>query len=108
MESYGRGTRYSGVKGEAMMTEEEAKTKWCPEARVAMIQHRGRVSVSSNRDISLFVPTNSFDPNTDITKCIASACMCWRWDVRKRLTNVGMVDIPKDEWTGHCGLAGRT
>ncbi len=62
------------------MTEDEAKTKWCPMARVTMIQHGKKISFGSNRDISLLVPANSFDPVTDITKCLASGCMMWAGD----------------------------
>lgn len=50
------------------MTEEEAKTKWCPHARVD--------STASNRPDSY--------PGHDIGSgkwptCIGSACMAWRW-----------------------------
>lgn len=60
------------------MTEEEAKTKWCPMARVSSILKGDKISAVANRDISLLVPTNDFDPATDLTKCIASSCMAWR------------------------------
>jgi hypothetical protein len=59
-------------------TEEEAKKKWCPMARVSMIPNGASIALASNRDISLLVPPNSFDPNTDVTKCLASGCMMWR------------------------------
>ncbi len=65
-----------------MMTELEAKQRWCPMVRVSMIPNPNAkgVSIAANRDISFFVPPNSFDPKTDITRCIASTCMVWRWD----------------------------
>ena len=42
------------------MTEDEAKTKWCPQSRCA------------NQDPSLH------------DNCIASMCMAWRWSEAKR------------------------
>lgn len=64
------------------MTEEEAKTKWCPFARVD--------STAANRP--------NPGPNCDVTAgwppCIGSACMAWRRDV-----------YGNDN--GWCGLAGK-
>ncbi|WP_133255487.1 hypothetical protein [Phenylobacterium soli] len=54
------------------MTQEEAKTKWCPHARPAGWEDPG----GFNRDR---------DGGACITsKCIASACMAWRWSEAKR------------------------
>jgi hypothetical protein len=98
-----------------MMTEEEAKTKWCPNARIAMIAHGESVSCASNRDISLLVAPNSFDPATDVTKCLASGCMAWRWidnelgyDPEYRRRNPSCVErLPLENRRGFCGLAGK-
>jgi len=113
-------------------TEEEAKTKWCPMAQVMIMPHGDKISAVSNRDISLMVPTNSFDPATDITKCIASACMMWQtvkgieaynpdagnkidW-IKKHRAEVGSslkeaVDAANSgedvKCGGYCGLAGK-
>jgi hypothetical protein len=60
------------------MTEAEAKTKWCPMARVIW----GQAAV--NREL--------FDGSAPTTcLCLASQCMAWRWDTHK---------------DGQCGLAG--
>lgn len=44
-----------------MHTEEQAKTKWCPETRA--LQYQGSGSVNRRTD----------------SPCIASGCMHWRW-----------------------------
>lgn len=64
------------------MTEEEAKTKWCPTART----HDGDRIASVNR---------KYDGGPDIgAQCLGSGCMAWRWD-----TNIQI--------NGYCGLAGK-
>ncbi len=76
------------------MTEEDAKKRWCPMARVTTMRYGKGYVIGGNRDVSLLVPPNSFDPDTDITKCIASACMMWREEL----------DVEKN---GYCGLGGK-
>ena len=89
-----------------ILTEEEAKKKWCPMSHVSAFPHKtgDKVSLFSNRDISLLVPGNSFDPATDITKCIASACMAWRREKDTYGDDYGK-DIPADR--GFCGIGGK-
>ena len=74
------------------MTEDEAKTKWCPHKRVVIVSD----------DLSDLCPSHNliaFDGKPDLAKdaphyrCIGSACMAWRF-------NISMA-------TGFCGLAGR-
>jgi hypothetical protein len=67
------------------MTEDEAKTKWCP-------AFRGN-DHGVNRPLDL-------DTNALMGRCIASACMAWRWDYPHVQTN------KPEEREGHCGLAG--
>lgn len=66
------------------MTEDEAKTKWCPQARVGFADMGG---------------TNSrTDGNVN---CIVSACMAWRLtNLRDPMTQ----EINRND--GYCGLAG--
>jgi hypothetical protein len=67
------------------MTESEAKTKWCPFARVGS-ETSGLGAM--NRDVRKGVMPEAL--------CIGSACMAWR------LTR------PSDErYGGGCGLAGQ-
>ncbi len=87
------------------MTEDEAKTKWCPMVRVLM----------SSKDGNSFEPSFNRmvledDPQTPriggAMNCIGSACMMWRWqtdpDGRQMMK---ATDIPPSK-IGYCGLAG--
>ena len=81
------------------MTEQEAKTKWCPMRRIIRI---GDVRIDNT------------DGQEFTLSCIGSACMMWRWK-HHRLGDNPMVtvhadgtsttDAPKPE-QGGCGLAG--
>ena len=67
-------------------TEQEAKTKWCPQARVD--------STASNR-------TGLADAR-NAPMCIGSACMMWVW-----VDRVGHVDGQLERRRGTCGLIQR-
>jgi hypothetical protein len=78
------------------LTEEEAKTKWCPMARMVT---RADNRPAGNRNLD-------YHPET---LCIASSCMCWRWDHSLTVNNPTRTPgsgqtISKT--TGYCGLAG--
>ena len=95
------------------MTEEEAKTKWCPHARA----QNGNETTAINRY------RNGIDPEC---LCVGSACMAWRWTERRGDGPVEETmespppDRPvgmrwyrgTDRWGlfplwGYCGLAGK-
>lgn len=87
------------------MTEDEAKTKWCPYTRVF---------VSTNKGISSF--NKHSDENDRFDKrmcCIASECMMWRTGKMKISEFVEMRNgsIYKESYEakdiGWCGLAGK-
>ena len=87
-----------------MMTEDEARQKWCPFARVGI---RGSGADPNDRDwrgasfnraiyldndpdnraIYLGNDPNNREYQSDWPKCIASECMMWRW-----------ADVPNPEW----------
>ena len=72
------------------MTEEKAKTKWCP-----MVRHINdvKVPVACNRDaLNGVQPYNS---------CIASECMMWIWDEKCTPETETLLAKPGH---GHCGL----
>ena len=72
-----------------MVTEEEARTKWCPQTQISVIM--GSDGFYCNK------PRSTGNNNKN---CIASKCMVWRWDIhpdnlRKEAITTG----------GYCGLA---
>lgn len=71
------------------MTEDEAKTKWCPLVRV--LDSRGPWNRHPDKKVS-----------SDAT-CLGSACMMWRWEgwPAGRTFSDDRPPIPK---TGDCGL----
>ena len=80
-----------------MLTEDEAKTKWCPHARNL---HQWNEEAAPNRDAD----------DKPISRCIASACMAWRWreDGGYRQTKDGTwVSGNVTDAIGFCGLAGK-
>ena len=52
------------------LTEEEAKTRWCPDARVS----------GSNRMSRTLDHAPAAAAGRQDCACIASRCMAWRWD----------------------------
>ena len=99
------------------MTEEEAKTKWCPAYRVIVGIEGLTREYADNRGTI---------PNSDTSNCIGSACMAWRWTEGRgdgpveETTESPPPDRPAgmrwyrgtDRWglfprRGYCGLAGK-
>ena len=86
-----------------MMTEEEAKTKWCPFARA-----RGFASEAAINRPWTGLPQDhqKADIPDGECKCIGSACMAWR---RRRWFWWPAMTIG-EQWErkamGRCGLAG--
>lgn len=93
------------------MTEEEAKTKWCPHVR--------SVCGRRNQDNSLGVLSGSVfnsvwvedekDQPIRECYCIGSACAMWRWDEGQPAPIPGCSDKLQRErpGNGYCGLAGK-
>lgn len=81
----------AGIKSASIrirqMTEEQAKTKWCPMVRTGLVAGSMAVNHHVNGDVN------------DETRCIASGCMLWVW--KWEFENL---DFSKTE--GHCGLTG--
>ena len=88
-----------------MLTEAEAKEKWCPFARVGVRGNNENQSdrdwrgVSFNRAILLNNDKDNREYRTDWPKCIGSACMAWR------TREIASPNQSLDD--GFCGLAGK-
>jgi hypothetical protein len=77
-----------------LLTEREAKTKWCPMAREVRVVGNDIMGPFNIADIS---------GQQHRHRCIGSECAMWRWNVRdrdKRRTDEDGTPI------GYCGLAG--
>ena len=76
------------------MTEDEAKTKWCPLSRQLSSDGKGlgAIFAAVNRNFS---EKGEMEFATSRTNCVASACMMWRRS------------HPDLKGNGYCGLAGK-
>jgi hypothetical protein len=93
-----------------MNTEEQAKAKWCPFARVKPWQEGEQPAPSHNREGG--GPYDSQGMETPVingsSRCIASECMAWRVE-RWRLERGDAESDGAGNWlpVGYCGLAGQ-
>ncbi len=56
------------------MTEDDAKTKWCPHARI----------LGQGRDLDGCAVAGTVNRGQGFeARCIASACMAWRWQLER-------------------------
>jgi hypothetical protein len=90
-----------------MYTEDEAKTRWCPQVRIAGDENEPNFNRGYGEDHCNITGGNGqYKCN-----CIASECMMWRWvyeDANPATARNGLLArnyIKTDK--GHCGLAGR-
>lgn len=81
------------------LTEEEAKSKWCPFARIIVEPDVGDARVAGNRWMGEQAPTNS--PTN--SECLGSGCMAWRWGTQLLTEKIAI----QDRTRGYCGLAGQ-
>lgn len=88
------------------MTEDEAKTKWCPQYQV-----NGGTDADDNRSTRFLPETKAYGPSLLNAKCIGSACMAWRWDreLWQLQTDEKGMCLRKEDgiYHGFCGLAGK-
>jgi len=80
------------------MTEETAKTKWCPFASPLAIHPYAYIGKDGSKCIS----------KVEGRKCIASECMLWRWDERQT-ARPGPIPVTgrAKPVIGYCGMAPR-
>jgi hypothetical protein len=101
-----------------MLTEEEARKKWCPYART--LEQDVAFNPVSEKWEATFAGVNRSVQDSDRHRCIASGCMAWRFEPDRWRHKRG-----GEEWTetretngyggrglklptsGYCGLAGK-
>lgn len=89
------------------MTEDEAKTKWCPFAHV---REDVRSETVTNGGWPVLIGRVS--SNRPGEPCLGAACMAWRWDFTPSQAEQYAKDAPRSHalkpfvGRGHCGLAG--
>ncbi len=76
------------------MTEQEAKTKWCPFVRYVVIHQE------TNAAVNRWMSTSDKQLNPEPAHCIGSDCMAWRQTSEYQHPNEHIK-------TGYCGLAGK-
>lgn len=83
------------------MTEEEAKTKWCPMVRYISHQTQGQpVNRWANADDRNLMPEPAL--------CLGSACMMWREISEMQEKRHAPLGVKERVVVGHyCGLAGK-
>jgi hypothetical protein len=88
------------------MTEDEAKTKWCPMVRHESPEDEGNGTWNRGRKDDVI---NIERPNYSCA-CIASACMMWRWEVAEEWTHPHTGEKYPTAFStehGYCGLGGK-
>lgn len=86
------------------MTEEEAKTKWCPFARVIATDATDSPILNLGAYNRIAVKAGE----RSCGMCIASGCMAWRWDRGyPSYLDAQNGDISESLINGHCGIAGK-
>ena len=96
-----------------LLTEKEAKGKWCPHARTLNVESmEGTDGVYYNMGPAWAVSHNRYGNNikdrvggTTLrheivpgAKCIASKCMAWEW------SRLNAEEDDQAQWEGYCGL----
>lgn len=63
------------------ITEKEAKTKWCPFARVLLPVHQSGNRIGTfHKRIADDVDRKHYEEQEADCTCIGSGCMAWRWE----------------------------
>jgi hypothetical protein len=87
-----------------MMTEDEAREKWCPHTQVSIATSESTDAHSDNRR-SEYGSSIEFESNP---VCLGSKCMAWRWARELKVfgADPGLsAEVITDK--GFCGLAGQ-
>ncbi len=84
------------------MTEDEAKTKWCPMVHTRYI---GTIAQKGQEERAMELS----ERKERSSKCIASDCMMWQWVTTPAdaLKQSGLGQKYQQSENGYCGLAGK-
>lgn len=87
-----------------ILSEEVAKTKWCPEARaiVAKQTDKGRFNLDVSKIAFNAILKEPTGEQTTYGRCVASECMFWRWTMGD-----GFGTTTDIQTHGYCGKAGK-
>lgn len=86
-----------------LLTEQEARSKWCPLARSTGFlntNQQGFGVAGYNRD----------HPSGMIPSCITTSCLAWRWAAQKQVRDIDLVTsdvVDLEPRRGYCGQFGR-
>ena len=83
-----------------MHTEKEAEQLWCPQIRVA-------IRFAENNVVACNAEYSERNPQSHAF-CIGSNCMMWRWQGKYKPDGPhALIELPKEQWTGYCGMGGK-
>ncbi len=85
-----------------LLTEKEARGKWCPHVRLRVLDRAHAETMAFNRVVKKAGPHDARD-DVEFTHCIGSGCSQWRWPA----AGSGQLTNSAGERVGYCGLAGR-
>lgn len=92
-----------------MMSEAEAKEKWCPQARAILAgrkEDKGPLQVSDQKTSYNMVLDQTKKGAKDFyVKCIGAGCMAWRWAEKSALEVPMTGDVMARK--GYCGAYGK-
>lgn len=89
------------------MTEEEAKTKWCPMKKFVPLSPGQETYTTSSpnwKEESEKYFNTLYESRASGANCIGSACMMWRISPQEFTEKIADAKILAD---GYCGLAGK-
>jgi hypothetical protein len=85
-----------------ILTEEEAKKRWCPHARIFQSNVS---SLSFNRHLE--IKNGNISRMLDVppgAQCIGSKCMAWTWIDPDKPMEIDLVTSDVEPRLGRCGL----
>jgi len=92
-----------------MLTEQEAKDKWCPQVRFEDTESNSQPANAWTIYSSVIHEVEQYgtERNPKMCRCIASECMMWRWRISPQSANeINASGNAGAIAQGYCGLSG--